>query len=1042
MALFSSLISPFSALKLNAQAPPSKSEAANQRKGIRQYVHTVWNSTSGFAADHITAITQTTDGYLWLGTTEGLVRLDGAHVTTFDRTNTKAMTNDAVHVLATAQDGSLWIGTADGLLHWKDGIFTRYTERDGIPGNNILTLETEQDGTLLIGATRGLDDFRQRAGHWKDGKFTVSDPFFSRNRQCFGQSALRDHDGNLWMTHLVGGLTILRNGKQTTYTAKDGLPNGTVELLLEDRSGTVWIQTAGGLSRFKDGKINTYRLRPGGAEPKVNCLLEDEKGDVWMGTRGDGLFRWTTDGVESYSMQDGLSNSSVGEIYEDREHNIWIVTATGLDLLQDALFTTYGTLEGLSDEHALAITETRDGSILIGSLTGTLNALKDGHMTVYNVPKLPPRDSRDANGYVANAIFSLYQNANGNIFASRMNGLNQLMNGKLVSMRTAPATTTGLIEAIYQDSSGALWLGAEHGLFRLKDDKYTAYVTSPGSAINAVSVIVGSSDGGLWVGTSGGGLRHFKDGFFKTYTSQDGLSHDLITSLYQGADGTLWIGTPRGLDSLKDGRIKIYTDKDHMLTSQVCSILEDNDGYLWLSSNRGIIRIAVAELAGFSSGKINTLDPMRYGVENGMRSAACAEGTQPTGWKDHRGDLWFATGRGIVEVNPDQVYRAAPLLVHVETVKADLLPVDPIHGGNLPPGKNNLEISYSAPTFQAPNRVQFRYKLAGFDQDWVAAGTRRYAYYTNIPPGKYQFQVQVKNLNGKWNEAAASVDLYLMPHFYQTLWFRVGCFISVVFLLWGGYLLRERHLITLMRLRLEERLADRTRIAQDLHDTFLQNVVGLVLHVEMAANQLPSDPLVAKQTLQRVLDQLRQTATGGRQALTDLRRPNISSSDLARALSQVGDELRGESDPALQVKAEGDVIWLHPLIGDEIFQIGREALLNAFRHSRAKTVHLILTCTADELQFQIADDGVGIPLEVLSSGLPGHFGLQGMRERVNRIGGQLGFRNRSSGGTEVTVRVPLRDNGDRTRSQRSRWSPAHWLRRLVSAKIEDRDFLG
>jgi ligand-binding sensor domain-containing protein/signal transduction histidine kinase len=1039
MALFSNFSS---VIKLDAQATPSKSETANRRKGIRQYVHTVWNSTSGFKADRISAITQTSDGYLWLGTAEGLVRLDGAHVTTFDQTNTKAMTNDVVHALATAQDGSLWIGTADGLLHWKDGIFTHYTERDGIPGNNILTLEMEQDGTLLMGATPGLDDFRRRTGYWKYGKFTASNPLLSQNRQCFGQSALRDHDGNLWMAHLADGLTVSRNGKQIAYTAKDGLSNGAVELLLEDRTGTVWIQTAGGLSRFKDGKINTYRLRPGGSEPKVNCLLEDEKGDIWMGTRGDGLFRWTADGVESYSMQDGLSNNFVGEIYEDREHSIWAVTATGLDLLQDALFTSYGTPEGLSDEHALAITETRDGSILIGSLTGTLNALKDGRMTVYNIPKLPPGDRRDPNRYVANAIFSLYQTANGNIFASRANGLNQLVNGNLVSPRTGPATPTGLIEAIYQDSSGAVWLGAEHGLFRLKDDKYTAYITSPGSAINAVSAIVGSPDGGLWVGTSGGGFRHFKDGFLETYTSHDGLSHDLITSLYQGADGTLWIGTPRGLDSFKDGRIKVYTDKDHMMASHICSILEDNYGYLWLSSNKGVVRIAVAELADFSRGKINTLEPMRYGVENGMRSASCVEGAQSAGWKDRRGNLWFATGAGIVEINPDRVSRAAPLLVHVETVKADLRPVDPIHGGNLPPGKNNLEINYSAPTFQAPNRVQFRYKLSGFDQDWIAAGTRRYAYYANVPPGKYQFQVQVKNLDGKWNEAAASVDLYLMPHFYQTLWFRACCFIILVFLLWGGYRLRERHLIALMRLRLEERLADRTRIAQNLHDTFLQEVVGLVLHVEMAANQLPSDPLVAKQTLQGVLDQLRQTAAGGRRALTDLRRPNISSSDLARALSQVGEELRGESGPALQVKAEGDVIWLHPLIGDEIFQVGREALLNAFRHSRATTVHLILTCTAVELQLQIEDDGIGISLEVLRSGRPGHFGLQGMRERVTRISGQLGFRNRPDGGAEVTVRVPLQKNDDGTRSKRHRWSPTRWLKWLVSAKIEDRDFLG
>jgi signal transduction histidine kinase len=433
-----------------------------------------------------------------------------------------------------------------------------------------------------------------------------------------------------------------------------------------------------------------------------------------------------------------------------------------------------------------------------------------------------------------------------------------------------------------------------------------------------------------------------------------------------------------------------------------------DDFRFWISTLKGISRVPIVDLKDFAAGKSDSWSHTDFGTEDGMRSMGCSEGTQSTGVKDHLGNLWFASRAGILRVDPIKVSRGIPpLQVVIDSVSADLVPVDPVRGGSVLPGKNVLEFHYTAPSFRDPNKVQFRYRLAPLDRNWNAAGARRSVYYTNLPPGKYRFQVQVRNIDETWNESGASVEINLRARFYQMLWFRLFCFLILISAVTSLYVIRKRQLAAQMQQRLEERLADRTRIAQELHDTFLQDIVGLVFNIELASNELPSQPGDAKGRLQGVLDQLRQTVAAGRRALTDLRSPNISYGDLANALLRLGEQVRSEMGPVVGVHIEGNIGWLPPLIGDEVFQVSREALFNAIRHARANTIELTLNCTENAITLRILDDGCGIEPEVLRRGRPGHFGLQGMKERAERINGHFRCHSSEGSGTEISLRVPL-----------------------------------
>ena len=770
-------------------------------KAITQYTHDVWQADQGLPQNSILAIAQTPDGYLWLGTEEGLVRFDGVRFTVFDQRTTPEIKGNTISVLLTDREGSLWIGTSGGgLVRYRNRQFTHYGMQDGLSNDSVLSLFEDRAGSLWIGTDGGgLDRF-------SNGKFAV---FTSKDGLADNAvfSICEDFDGALWLgTH--GGLSRLTRGKFTTYTAAQGLPNNYIKATYPDQAGNLWIGTnGGGLSLFKNGTFSTFTTHDGLSSNEIWTLYGDRQGSLWIGTGDGGLDRFRDGKFTAYTEKMGLSSNQVWSLFQDREGSLWIGTmGGGLDRLVDSRFTTYSSQEGLSSDVVLPVYESRDGSLWLGTDGGGVDRIKDGKITSYT--------TRD--GLSNNLVFSICEDGQGSIWIGTRHGLDRLRDGKFQVFTAKNGLPNDIVTSSYLDREGNLWIGTRSGLSRWKDERFFTYTTQDGMSNDHVLSIYEGPDGSLWIGTGGGGLNRLKNGKFTVYGVKEGLSNPVVWAIHGEPDGTLWLGTNGGgLNRFKDGKFVSYTAKDGLPDDTVIQILEDGSGNLWMSSNKGIFRASKRQLNDFAEGKIRRIASTSYGVADGMKSKECNGGFQPAGCKTLDGRLCFPTTKGVVMVDPrNAVTASAPPPVEIEEAIVDKKPLNPSGKVTVAPGRGQLEFQFTALTFLSPERVRFKYMLRGFDKDWVDAGTRRVAYYTNIPPGKYRFKVIACNRDGVWNQTGASLDLVLRPHFYQTFWFLGLCGLAVLGLGLTGHRLRVRQLNEREK-ELSRRVDERTQELQE-----------------------------------------------------------------------------------------------------------------------------------------------------------------------------------------------------------------------------------
>ncbi|HTT61526.1 MAG TPA: two-component regulator propeller domain-containing protein [Bryobacteraceae bacterium] len=774
--------------------------ALDPHKSIAQYAHAAWNSQSGLPEADVMTILQTKDGYLWAGTEEGLVRFDGARFTVYDR-KTARLPDNRIQALAETPDGSLWIGTENGLSCLRNHGFTNYSTRDGLPSDTIRALWAEPGGPLWITTTAGV-----RA--WRTHGFERDHSIEKMARGSFRQ-LLRTPNGDTWLAGDKGLTVLPANGAGPPHSLAAAL---TVRALLrESPAGTLWIGSTAGLYRIINGRISAYDLDSHARHPEITALLQDRDHNVWVGTLGDGLFRINPEGVRHYSVSDGLSGVEVKCLYEDGGGNLWVGTFGGMDVFRDAIFTPFGKREGLNQELVWTVMEGGDSSIWAGTQSGGLYRLKDGKVTVYATGA----------GFADNTVGSLFEGRDGTLWLGKDSGLSRFEHGSVAGAPPASPPLREQVHAIYEDGSHAVWIGTRSsGLAVLRGNKYTYLTTRDGLAGNNVQTIIPSRHGGLWIGTLGG-LSRYRNGSFTNLTSKDGLSADQVISLYEDAEGALWIGTD-GLNRLKDGKITTYGDREGLFLQNPMAILEDDRGYLWLSTNKGIFRVSKEELNEVADGKLSQLSPVAFGVADGMRSAECNGGSAPSGWKDRNGNLWFATVAGVLKLDPRRVAaNTQPLHLNIEDLWADKTHIDPRPGLRLPPGGHELEFHYSAPYFAGADRIRYKYRLEGFDKDWVDAGTRTAAYYTNLPPGNYRFRVAAATLTVSGEQAEAQISFDLLPHFYQTSIFETAAVLAALGLvllvwLWTHRLMiaRQNELRRLVKARTRELEAEKAELLQ------------------------------------------------------------------------------------------------------------------------------------------------------------------------------------------------------------------------------------
>ncbi len=1002
---------------------PRPASALDPKRRITQYRHSAWRVQEGAVESSPNAITQTADGYIWIGTDSGLVRFDGVRFQRWMPRQNNGPFNSAVVSLLGASDGTLWIGTDTGLLSWKNDRLEQH-----VSGRIGAILEDHQQRIWVarsrmmrardLGIPSALSGGLCQVVGDHPGCIGGDDRL-----QIFSADALsNDAEGNLWVG-APNQLVRWRDGSFETYLRDrlEGHRLVSTSSITAAMDGSVWAAIPienQGVFRILRGLPENVSFR-GIEMTAVTTLFIDRDRSLWMGTRQNGVYKVYGERVDHFGSADGLSSNVVNGFFEDREGNVWVATPEGLDCFRDSRIAAFSTTPyGIAATGVGTVLASGDGTVWVGGPRG-LDAIRGDNVTSIRVP------GRSAN--------TLLQDHAGRLWAGSGDTLSVFDVGRFRIINRLDGSRFGMIAAMAEDREHNVWVSVDVGSFdrkllRIRDLRVQEEFGP--DRIPLVRRIAADPTGGIWLGFEDGNLGHYQSGKLEIFPLPRGaptpgavapVSRKTSTNAEIGylgltidADGSAWVSTWSGLVRWKNHEMKTLTSKNGLPCDAIVSAIRDDHATLWLYTKCGFVAIADSELEQWWQQPNRIVDLRVLDVLDGAVLPAGPRRFQPAVSKSPDGRLWFVNGTVVQMIDPGGLRRnPIPPPVYVEAVRADRKEYDIGKVVRLPSRSRDIEISYTALSFSTPQKVRFRYKLDGRDQQWQDAGTRRQIFYSDLPPGQYTFHVTASNNDGVWNEAGASLDFFIAPAYYQTTWFRAGIIVTVLILLWATYQLRLRRMAATFEARLQERVSERTRIARELHDTLLQSFHGVMFRFQAVANVLPDRPLEAKQRLDTALKHGTHAIREGRDAVQGLRASMTITNDLVAALSTLGEQLSATPvhDPhahaaRLDVTVHGTSRTLRPIIRDDIYRIAGEALRNAFRHAHAHRIELEIRYDDRQFQLRVRDNGQGIGAAILNSHQAGHFGLPGMRERAELIGGHLEVWSEAGMGTEVALTIP------------------------------------
>jgi ligand-binding sensor domain-containing protein len=935
--------------------------ALDPKARITQYRHTVWRVPEGALVSAPNAITQTVDGYIWIGTDSGLVRFDGVRFRPWTPPNDTRLSGIAIVSLLGAADGTLWIGTATGLFSWKNGHLQEHVS------GRISAILEDRKRRIWVARSRMLRERDLGVPTALSGGLcqVVGDhPGCTggddRMRLFSAHALSEDAEGNIWIG-APNQLMRWRDGSFDTYLRKELERYSILSIsgLATAGDGTIWAA----IPRERLGVFRTVNGLPRKADfqgidtAKITSVFIDRDRSLWMGTPNDGVYRVSGGRVDRFRSEHGLSSNAVNGFFEDREGNLWLATSKGLDCFSESPVVTFSTSEGLTNGAFVgSVFASADGTIWIGS-RGSLQALRGDHLTSIRVPE--------------GTVIPLWQDHAGRLWVGLENMLTVYERGQFLPINRLDGRPLGPAASVAEDRQHNVWVSLEVGspdrrLFRIRDLRVQEEFAH--DRVPLVRHLAKDPTGGIWLGFENGNLGHYHSGTLETFPLHEAIapgsatpgprpnvtgSDVRLSGLAIDADGSAWVSTWRGLVRWKNHEMRTLTSANGLPCDQIVNAIRDNHATLWLYTKCGFIAIADSELEEWWKQPDRTIRVQFLDVFDGAALPQGPSRVQQSVSKSPDGRLWFVNGAVLQMIDPDGLQKnRIPPPVYVEEVRADRKDY-PIGGlMRLPARSRDIEISYTGLSYSIPQKVRFRYKLEGRDREWQEAGTRRQAFYSDLPPRDYRFRVMASNNDGAWNEAGASLDFSIAPAYYQTAWFRAGFTVVVLALIWAMYQFRVRQLSHQFDARLQERVNERTRIARELHDTLLQSFHGVMFRFQAAANVLPDRPREAKQQLDTALKQGTHAIREGRDAVQGLRASTTVTNDLAVALSTLGDELaaRQRDDPqahtaSLDVAIEGTPRSLRPIVRDDIYRIGGEALRNAFRHARARRIEVDFATT-------------------------------------------------------------------------------------------------
>jgi len=946
-----------------------------------QYVRDRWGPDQGFPRGSVYAITQGVDGYLWIGTEAGLIRFDGS---TFRLMQDASGPSRSVLGLMGDRDGSLWLRLfGPTLLRYRGGVFEDAMAALGMPYSNLTTMSRANDDVMLLGRLEpGVVVHR-------DGKFELlagATPLARSPVLALAQTI----NGDIWMGTRDAGLFRFSAGRVSAVS--EGLPDTKINCLLSEPNGNLWVGTDAGLARWNGSAL--VSVAPSAKRFQALTIARDRDSNIWVGTDREGLLRIPANAPSNASRVEGFTDA-VTAIFEDREGNLWIGSANGIERIRDSAFVTYSVTEGFPT----------DGSnpVFVDRKMRTWFPPEGGGLWWFQ----GQNHGRIAAGDLDRDVVYSITGGDDELWLGRQRGgLTRLREANGAFTATTYTAANGLAQnsvySVYRTRAGAVWAGTlSGGVSRLLNGKFTTYTSVNGLASNTVASILETADGAMWFATPTG-LSSLQEDRWKTFGLEDGLPSLNVNCLLQDAGGVLWAGTASGLAFRASGRFQRPDGAPAALREQIFGIAEDKHGWLWLATSNHVLRVRRDRLM---QGRLVDGDVREYGHADGLRGVEGVKRHQSV-IADAAGRIWFSLNRGISVVDPVRLTRSSvPAIAHIQSISADGVPIDHRAGvARIPAGSRRITLGYVGLSLAAPERVRFRYRLDGFDGDWSKTSNSHEAIYTNLTPQAYRFRVVASDPDGVWNTQETTIALEVAPLFWQTAWFRYSTILAVTLLIAAIFRFRVHQLTSRLNIRFEERLAERTRIAQDLHDTLLQGFLSASMQLHVVADRLPDDS-PAKSPMNRVLQLMGRVIEEGRHTVSGLRSDN-KLEDLAAAFSLVRQELASDEGIDFRVIVDGQPRPLHPLLRDEIYRIGREALVNAFRHSRAERIEMELEYTSQRFRCLVRDNGCGIDPAVIKGGREGHWGLPGMRERAERIGGQLHVWSSAAAGTEVELTVP------------------------------------
>lgn len=946
------------------------------------YTSRTWQMEDGLPEQTVQAFAQTKDRYLWIGTTGGLLRFDGSRLVLFDRDNTPAFSDNNVFSLTVTSDDALWIATeGGGLIRYKDGAFRSFSGKDGLLNDFVRVVYQDRKDRIWIGTDNGLFQF------WGDRIERVDN---SNGVPAVAVHAIHEDDqGRIW----AGGSKLFSlSGRdyQEYRLAGEGSQN-RVKSITQTRDGTMWVGTIGGLYRMVSGADAFRKVRE--TSGTVRFLKETSDGTLWIGTIGHGIYKYRKQEFSQMTAPGTLPSNTALNLFEDIESNLWIGTQEGMLRLSKTPIQTVN-LPDAGDYDAETVYGDHNGDLWIAA--ANLFRFRDGKATPVHLPGI--------NGVRVRNVFR--DNEDALWVGTEGRGVFRQTSNKLTHYMVKDGLVNNFVRAFLQARDGSIWVATDEGVSRWHAGRFTSYQERDGLCYFSTRTLAEDRNGDIWVGTDRG-VSHLQGGSFANDAVTEALRHEKIWAISEDSDGGLWFGTRTGgLYRWRFGKLIHFTTAQGLASNSIYELLQDRRDNFWISGPNGISVINRRELDTIAEDPSHPLSLTLYGISDGLETTQMYGAEKPGGVLTSQGEVWFATNKGPVRVSLNPAPPKGPAPVVIDSVLADGLQVPDLGRISLNPDNAKIEVHYSVIQLRSQERVRFRYMLQGFDKSWTDASSRRAAYYTNLPPGSYQFRVAAFEMSDPQQIAETSLEIVQTPHFYRTAWF-LGCSLLLLAAsVWGGYKFRMRQVHS----RFQAVLKERNRLAREMHDTLIQGCAGVSALLEAHSSLDDSEPSAKDDLLGCVRTQLRSTINEAREAVWDLRHADGSATVIGPILGNMTQQVSREFGVPVEYKVSGRPFDLDQSTAHELLMVVREALHNAIRHGQPTRVHVDIAFEKKALKVQVRDDGRGFDTTMASSQPNGHYGLVGIRERAKRIGGILVLHSRLGTGTDLTLSVPRKSS--------------------------------